>query len=163
MRFISSKTLADLLLSMAALYSSFWIYELANYFSLVMIGANASLITLGVLPIGTTGISAQPGHVPLVLAKVVQVAISALPMFFLAMGARAKGLTLLQGSSTCLLSLFLASFYWEWLSQITEMSYGLHEILYAAVAIAVQLAITIAMRYHPLPGATRAGQILRSS
>jgi len=138
------------LLAAVVLYSSFWLYELANYLALTLSGASAGLAVSGVLPVGTISLSASHSWFPPVAVKLLQVACSVSPMLLVARRARSSRYSIVEGAAICVISLFGASLYWESLSLVSMLSLGAHEILYVAAAIAVQIGLMRAMKYSPL-------------
>jgi hypothetical protein len=157
---ISRHTVVDLSLSVVVLYASFWIYEFGNYVSLMLTSANVSLATWGVLPVGTVALFTGHSMMPTWLAKVLQVILSASLMLLIARRARASRFELLEGATICILSIFLASVYWESLTEVSVLSYGAHELLYVAAAVALQVGLMRAMKYSPSSGDSKAARVL---
>jgi len=148
---VSRHVALDLLLAVLVLYASFWVYEVGNYLSLMLSGANVALVISGILPVGTIAVSTSHSWMPTAVAKLLQVAFSALPMLLVAHRARSTRFSLVEGAAICVIGLFGASFYWESLTLVSTLSLGVHEILYVAMAIAVQFGLMRAMKYSPFP------------
>ncbi len=152
MRPLSRHALVDVVLSVVSLYGSFWIYELGNYTSLALSGSSASLTIMGVLPVGTVAFSTSNYWMPTLLAKAFQIALTAALMLLVARMARSMDLVLLEGAAICVLSIFVASAYWESLTLVSKLSLGAHELLFVAVSVALQVGLMRAMKYSPNRG-----------
>ena len=153
MRAISRRVLLDLALAALVLYASFWVYEFGNLSSLALSGARVSLDVSGFLPLGTIATSADHAGLPPILVKTIQVALSVSPMLLIANLARRGRLVILEGAAICVVSLFVASLYWESLSLLSRISMTEHELLYFALAVGLEAGLMRAMKYSPaMPG-----------
>jgi hypothetical protein len=120
-----ARVLFDVAGAASVAYLSVWLYEFANWVSLSLVGVNATLVMVGVLPGGVLGVST--GSSVLALAKPVQV--------FLTLGVAGLCLAALRGRQLpatkfvlfCTASVSLASIYWELLSLLSFIPVAVHE------------------------------------
>jgi len=137
---LSRKQLLDVSTSVALLYAAVWVYELANFASLSLLGSQASLVFSGVLPIGVS--ASVPNTNLLIFAKPAQIAFSTLAMLVLLSLVRSWGLRLSSSVSVTTISIYVASAYWELLSSVGSISYGAHLAIFSALAIGAQVGFS---------------------
>ncbi len=112
------KHVVDIAFALVLLYVSYWVYELSNFIAYSLAGLSPTISIAGFFP---AGISAVVGQGTL-LVKIFQVLIACtVPI--------------------TILSIFIASFYWEFLSSAKDAPLDLHTIAFAAVAAISQYTI----------------------
>lgn len=121
-------------------YLAVWVYELANLLSLSAFGSQASVVFLGVVPIGVS--ATVPSTALLALAKPAQIGLASLTMLGLLFAVRSRGLNLSTKVAVTMLSIYLASGYWELLSSLGSISYEVHLVIFSALAIVAQTALS---------------------
>jgi hypothetical protein len=137
---LSKKRLLDLSVGAALLYVGVWIYELGNLVALSAVGSQASLAFYGVLPIG---VSASISHANLLMfAKPAQIALSTLAMLGLFSLVRSMKLQLSSSVAITVVSIYLASAYWELLSSVGAISYDAHLAIFTTLAIGAQVGLS---------------------
>jgi hypothetical protein len=136
----SKKQLLDLSVGAALLYVAVWIYELGNLVALSAVGSQASLAFSGILPIGVSASIANANL--LMLAKPAQIALSTLAMFGLFSLVRSKKLQISSNVAITVISIYLASAYWELLSSVGAISYEAHLAIFTALAIGAQFGLS---------------------
>ncbi len=133
------KHIFDLPLALLLLYLSYWVYAVSNYLAYSLAGLNPSIPLAGLFP---AGVSAVVGpQQATILVKVLQVLISCTVPFAVLLVARVVRLPCTVLASITILSIFIASFYWEVLSPASGTSLDLHTIAFAAVAAISQYSI----------------------
>ena len=137
---LSKKQLLDLSIGAALLYLGVWIYELGNLLALSAFGSQASLVFSGILPIGVSASVSDTSL--LVLAKPAQIALSTLAMFGLFSLVRSMKLQISSNVTITVISIFLASAYWELLSSVGAISYEAHLAIFTALAIGAQVGLS---------------------
>lgn len=142
----------DILLSLMALYFSVWLYEIGNWVSLVVVGANPSLAWSGILPIGVVALSTHSG---LLDAKLLQVGISVATIFALWMLTNRRGLPITSLTLAGSMGVYLASVYWEMLSLTSFVPMYIHETTYAVLCFGATFGLLralprISYRMHAL-------------
>lgn len=131
--------LLDAVVGLVLVYAGVCIYEGANLVALAALGAQPTLITQGILPVGVSASVSQSSH--LVLAKPLQIALSAAAMLAVFRATRSVG----QFSRTLALttlSIYLASAYWELFSSVGPASYEAHLAIFVVIAVATQFGLT---------------------
>jgi len=137
---LSKKQLLDLSIGAALLYLGVWIYELGNLLALSAFGSQASLVFSGILPIGVSASVSDTSL--LVLAKPAQIALSTLAMFGLFSLVRSMKLQISSNVTITVISIFLASAYWELLSSVGAISYEAHLAIFTTLAIGAQVGLS---------------------
>jgi hypothetical protein len=130
---VSRRGVADLLLSLLFLYASFWIYELSNYAAFSIVGLSATISLAGALPSGVASVSSAGQQ--LMLVKPIQVGLSCGAAGSIYYVARRSGATISSLAAAVSLSVFAASFYWEFLSLVGPLPLALHEGVYALLTL----------------------------
>jgi hypothetical protein len=133
----------------ALLYAAVWVYELGNYVTLSAVGAQASFILSGVLPIGVS--ASVPDDKLLMLAKPAQIALSTLVMVGIFSLVRSKKLEFSSTIAATTISVFLASAYWELLSSLGSISYEAHLLIFAGLAIGAQVLFSERLHLQAFP------------
>jgi len=131
------KHVVDLAFAVVLLYVSYWVYELSNFIAYSLAGLSPTISVAGLLP---AGISAVVGQGTL-LVKILQVLIACTVPIAVLLAARVARLPAVAVASITILSIFIASFYWEFLSSASSASLDLHTIAFAAVAALSQYSI----------------------
>src|SRR3989442_11017390 len=131
------KHVIDLGLAVVLLYVSFWDYELSNLLAYSLAGLSPTISIAGFFP---AGISAVVGQGTL-LVKIFQVLIACTVPIAVLLAARVARLPAVAVASITILSIFIASFYWEFLSSASSASLDLHTIAFAAVAVPFHYSI----------------------
>ena len=137
---LSKRHLLDLAIGAALLYVGVWIYELGNLVALSAIGSQASLVFSGLLPIGVS--ASLPDTNLLVFAKPAQIALSTLAMLGLFYLVRSMRLQLSSSVTITVVSIYLASAYWELLSSVGAISYEAHLAIFTTLAIGAQVGLS---------------------
>ncbi len=133
------KHIFDLPIAILLLYLSYWVYALSNYVAYSLAGLNPSISLAGLFPVGiSTVLGLQQATI---LVKVLQVLISCTVPFAALLVARVVRLPCTVLASITILSIFIASFYWEALSSASGTSLDLHTVAFAAVAAISQYSI----------------------
>ena len=130
---------ADGFSCMVTLFVAFWIYEIANWFSLALAGANPTLTWSGILPVGVIAVAPHSGG--FLDAKLFQVGICVGTMLSLWTLANRFRLKLTRVTIAGLTGIFIASLYWEMLSVAAFVPMYVHEVAYAALSYAVTLGL----------------------
>ncbi len=104
----------DLLLAGLLLYIGVWVYELANWASLTLLGFQSTLSLSGLLPAGVSGVSTVQGD--LVLAKPLQIAVSLSTVLPLLLLLRRYNLPATKFAVIGTVSAYCATAFWEALS-----------------------------------------------
>src|SRR5713226_8863792 len=141
--------IVDFPLAILLLYLSYWVYELSNFLAYSLAGLNPSISFAGLLPSGISFASILPPGIlavvgpqqATILVKVLQVLISCTVPFAVLLVARTVHLPCTVLASITIMSIFIASFYWEVLSSASSTSLDLHTIAFAAVAAISQYSI----------------------
>ena len=131
------KHVVDLAFAIVLLYVSFWVYELSNLIAYSLAGLSPTISISGFFP---TGVAAVVGQGTL-LVKIFQVLIACTVPIAVLLVARVVRLPAVALASITILSIFIASFYWEFLSSASSASLDLHTIAFAAVAAISQYSI----------------------
>jgi len=131
------KHVVDLAFAVVLLYVSYWVYELSNFIAYSLAGLSPTISVAGFLP---AGISAVVGQGTL-LVKIFQVFIACTVPIAVLLVARVARLPAVALASITILSIFIASFYWEFLSSAKDAPLDLHTIAFAAVAAISQYTI----------------------
>jgi len=137
---LSKTRLLDVSIGAFLLYAAVWIYELGNLAALSSVGSQASLIFSGILPIGVS--ASVPDTNLLMFAKPVQIALSTLAMLGLFFIVRSMKLQISSNVTITVISIFLASAYWELLSSVGAISYEAHLAIFTALAIGAQVGLS---------------------
>lgn len=137
---LSKRRLLDISVCAALLYAAVWIYELANYLSLLMVASQTSLVFSSIVPIGVSG--SISGGSMLMLVKPAQIALATVAMLALFWMVRSMKLRLSSSVAMTMISVYLASAYWELLSSIGPLSYEVHLVIFSALAIGAQLGLS---------------------
>lgn len=137
---LSRRQLLDVSAGVALLYAAVWIYELGNYIVLCAFGSQASLVLSGILPVGVS--ASVPDTSLLTFAKPAQIALSTLVMLALLSLARSTKLQFSSSVATVMISIYLASAYWELLSSLGSLSYGVHVAIFSTLAIGAQIGLS---------------------
>lgn len=132
--------LVDLLAAGGLLYCASWIYELGNLVTLSLFASQATLVMVGPVPIAVTAVSAGTS-VPL-LVKPLQVGLTSGAMFALFWAVRARKLPISEAVSITMVAIFLASGYWEMLSLLSSLSYGIHLAIFSALALGARVGLS---------------------
>ena len=139
------KTLFDLLAGAGLLYAAVCVYELGNYVAMYALGFSPTIsFGGGLLPVGVSAVVSNAQA--LVFAKPVQIALSVslmLGAFFL---ARSHGLNVTKTVALGMASVYLASCYWEVLSAMGSIGYGLHVLFFTILAIGAQFGLSRALK-----------------
>lgn len=104
----------DLLLAGSLLYIGVWVYELANWASLTLLGFQSTLALSGLFPAGVSGVSAIQGD--LVLAKPLQIAVAVGAVLPLLLLLRRFNLPATKFAVIGMVSAYCATVFWEALS-----------------------------------------------
>jgi hypothetical protein len=104
----------DLLLAGLLLYIGVWVYELANWASLTLLGCQSTLSLSGLFPVGVSGVSTVQGD--LVLAKPLQIAVSVSAVLPLLLLLRRFNLPVTKFTIIGTVSAYFATAFWEALS-----------------------------------------------
>jgi hypothetical protein len=137
---LSKRHLLDISVGVALLYIGVWIYELGNLVTLSAVGSQASLVISGILPIGVS--ASVPDTNLLVFAKPAQIALSTLAMLGLFSLVRSTKLQFSSSVTITVVSIYLASAYWELLSSVGAISYAAHLAIFTTLAIGAQLGLS---------------------
>ncbi len=132
--------LLDASVAAALVYLGVCIYELTNYAALSALGAQASLTFWGGVPIGVSA-SVTQGDV-FALVKPLQIALSTLMMLGLFRIVRSLGLRNAETLALSIVSIYIASAYWELFSSVGALSYEAHTAIFIALAIGAQFGLT---------------------
>src|SRR2546428_6102737 len=124
------KHVVDLAFAVVLLYVSYWVYEISNFIAYSLAGLSPTISVAGLLP---AGISAVVGQGTL-LVKILQVLIACTVPIAVLLAARVARLPAVAGASITILSIFIATFYWEVLSSASSASLDLHTIAFEAVS-----------------------------
>ncbi len=108
------RIILDMLLAGSLLYIGVWIYELANWASLTLLGFQSTLALSGLFPAGVSGVSAIQGD--LVLAKPLQIAVSVGAVLPLLLLLRRYNLPATKLTIIGTASAYCATAFWEALS-----------------------------------------------
>lgn len=128
-------------------YGSVWIYELSNYFLLRLGGANAVLSVQGILPTGVTAVTSASAL--LSLTKLTQVIVCVSIAGTLLLAIRKYHLTMTKIALITIVSVFVASFQWELLSQMDYVAVVVHEELFLLLTVIFGTLMTASF-YKPL-------------
>jgi len=131
------KHVADLAFAVVLLYVSFWVYELSNFIAYSLAGFSPTISIAGFFP---SGVAAVVGQGTL-LVKILQVLMACTVPIAVLLVARVVHLPAVALASITILSVFIASFYWEFLSSDPGAPLELHTIAFAAVAALSQYMI----------------------
>lgn len=120
--------------------ASVYAYEFANYLAFIIFGLAPKISWLWVLPTGvaTTGSCG----VCATFLKPLQVAISIALTFMSYLALRKINLAAARYGFIGIISLNLASFYWESFSSLGPVPMFVHEILFVGLTLVTTLAIT---------------------
>ncbi len=133
------KHIVDLPFAILLLYLSYWVYELSNFLAYALAGLNPGISLAGLFPSVMSAV-VGPQQVT-ILVRVLQVLISCTVPFAVLLVARTVHLPCTVLASITIMSIFIASFYWEVLSSASSTSLDLHTIAFAAVAAISQYSI----------------------
>jgi hypothetical protein len=139
--------LADFAGAASIVYLSVWLYELANWLSLIIVGVNPTLVMAGLLPGGVMGVTSNSSV--LALAKPLQtvISISAIGIIFACL--RKRQLPATRFAVLCAASIYSASVYWELLSMLSFIPLMLHEAAFLALSFTILNFLLFANgRYH---------------
>lgn len=128
-----TRGVVDVCLSLLLFYLGVWLYELGNFMALALSGMTPSLNFAGALPLGVSAVF--PGMSQLVFVKPLQVLLSSIAALSILYVVKGKGLLISQLTTLTLLSLYLASFYWEFLSLVGPLPLALHEVFYILLSM----------------------------
>ena len=131
------KHVVDIAFAVVLLYISYWVYELSNYIAYSLAGLSPTISIAGFLPPGVAAVVGQGT----LLVKIVQVLIACTVPIAVLLVARVARLPAVALASITILSIFIASFYWEFLSSGSSAPLDLHTIAFAAVAAISQYSI----------------------
>ncbi|MGD0477315.1 MAG: hypothetical protein ABSB29_04000 [Nitrososphaerales archaeon] len=137
----------DLVASAVALYLSVWVYEIGNWVSLTISGAKATILMAGALPEGVVGLSTNGTGFG--SAKLLQVILCSALAFSVLLLLRKRKLPLTRITIISIMSLYIASIYWEILSLTTFAPILPHEAIY--VCLSVLTAGVLLMAFSRLP------------
>lgn len=115
-----------------------WLYEISNVIALSIQGENVSLTVAGWIPVGVAGVS-QGTLSP--VTKVVQVLLSTallLPLFVLFSRSR---FLIAKSFLVTMAGTFIASTYWELLSQLTVVPMAVHIGIFLTGTVAVSFLL----------------------
>src|SRR5438132_7781176 len=122
------KHVVDIAFALVLLYVSYWVYELSNFIAYSLAGLSPTISIAGFFP---AGISAVVGQGTL-LVKIFQVLIACTVPIAVLLVARVARLPAVALASITILSIFIASFFWEFLSFSSGAPLDLHSIALAA-------------------------------
>jgi hypothetical protein len=126
---LSKKLAAEIALTAVLPFLAIWVYEISNMVAILVQGGQASLTVAGWIPVGVTGVS-QGALSP--LTKVVQILLATsllAPLF--ALFSRA-GFLVAKSFLLATAGTFVASTYWELLSQLTVEPMTVHVGIFLA-------------------------------
>ncbi len=129
----------DVASAVLLLYGAIWIYELSNYAVLAMVGSEVSLSLQGIFPAAVSGVVANGSY--LAVAKPFQVLLAMLGLGPVALLLKRHTLPFTEVAVVSCFSVFLASFYWEFLSLIGPLSQTLHMTIFSILIGTIQLTI----------------------
>lgn len=136
----SRRQLLDVSAGAFLVYAAVWIYELANFASFSMVGSQASMVFSAVAPIGVS--ASVPGGNALLFVKPIQIALSTVSMLGIFYLVRSMKLRLSSSVAVTLVSIYLASAYWELLSSVGAISYEAHLAIFSVLAIGSQVGLS---------------------
>ena len=136
---IPISALVDSAGSIAILYVSVWIYEISNYLAMSLGGAQASLVIQGFLPVGVMAASANAGNF---LVKSVQVLISVSILLALFVGIKGRATPLTRLTTIGMVSVFMASSYWEALDLLGVVPLAIHEAIFVALICCIMYILS---------------------
>jgi hypothetical protein len=132
---------ADLILTGLVLHESIWVYELSNYVSLVLGGANAFQTVQSILPVRVSTASSVPS-----LVKLVQVVICSFITILLLWVTKNHRLPFTKVALITTISLDVASFQWELLSQINYATEAVHQGTFLLITLVLGGLMAAALR-----------------
>ncbi len=150
------KHVVDLAFAIVLLYVSYWVYELSNFIAYSLAGLSPTISLAGLFPAGIAAV-VGPEQGTLLL-KILQVLIACTVPIAVLLGARVARLPAVALASITILSIFIASFYWEFLSPASGTSLDLHTIAFAAVAAISQYSILKATKASHLFSETHSAE-----
>ena len=125
-------------------YGSVWVYELSNYVSLTLEGENSFLSVQGILPVGVIAVSSTSSV--LSFTKPVQVVICVSVVVSLLWEVRNRQLPLTKMALFTSISLYVASFQWELLSQMNYVTEAVHQGAFFLMTVLLGALITAVLR-----------------
>ena len=128
----------DLALTASMPILAIWIYEASNLAVLALQGARVTLAMSGWIPMGVAGVS-QGAISP--LTKPAQVLIAVSLLVPLAMCLSRTRLVVARAFLVSIAGVFVASAYWEWLSQLAYVSQSVHLAVFLATSGAVSFVL----------------------
>jgi hypothetical protein len=137
---VSKRQLLDVSACAFLVYAAVWIYELANFASFSMVGSQTSLVFSTIAPIGVSA-SVTGGNL-LLFVKPVQIALSTMAMLGVFYLVRSMKLRLSSSLAVTMISIYLASAYWELLSSVGSLSYESHVVIFSMLAIGAQVGLS---------------------
>jgi hypothetical protein len=138
---------ADIVLTGLVLYASIWVYELSNYISMTLSGAKPFLSVQGIFPVGV--IAVLSGSPAVSLTKLVQVAICASVAVGLLWAFRNRQLPFTKIALVTAISLYIASFQWEFLPQAGYVTEAVHQGSFLIMTVLLG-ALVISLFRKPL-------------
>ena len=127
----------DVLFAGFLLYLGVWIYELANWASLTLLGLQSSLTVAGVFPLGVSGISSYP--VGMAMGKPLQVAMAVSTVSTLLFVLRKTSLTASKFALVGTISTYCATVLWEALSISWVSTSTSGQVIFASLDVALML------------------------
>jgi hypothetical protein len=139
--------LADFTGAASIVYLSVWLYELANWLSLTMVGVNPTLVMAGLLPGGVMWVTSNSSALSLAKPLQTVILIGATGIIFACL--RRRQLPATRFVLLCTASIYSASVYWELLSMLSFIPLILHEAAFLALSFTVLNFLLFADgRYH---------------
>jgi hypothetical protein len=139
----SQRIVLDLLFTGSVLYIGIWVYELANWASLTLLGFHSTLDVSGLFPAGVSGVSAIEGD--LVLAKPLQIAVSVGALLLLLFLLRRFDLPATKFTVIGAVSTYCATAFWEALSFSWISATPAGKASFAGLNVLVMLLLVFAL------------------
>ena len=125
-----------------------WVYEISNVAVLAAQGAQVTLSTAGLLPLGVAGI-VQSGLSP--LTKVFQVVLAVGAILPLVVAFSRSKLLIAETFVLSSLGVYVASIYWEMLSLLTTVPIAVHTTIFISGTSGLTVVILKKFGRHPRP------------
>ncbi|HEV2226687.1 MAG TPA: hypothetical protein VGR56_07790 [Nitrososphaerales archaeon] len=116
-----------------------WLYEVGNLLSLSATGVQTSIILVGILPVGVMGDT--PVGLGFPVAKLLQVGICVGVTLTAYAAVRRRSLPLTGFTLVVIMSMCIASVYWEMFSLTSFVPMAIHEAIYAALSVGLTFAL----------------------
>ena len=129
--------LADVAVSVMAVYLSVWFYEIANWVAFAAAGANVTFSWAGFLPSGVASVTTVGSG--FLYAKLAQVGLCLSLSVAAFLSLRGRGLPLTKVTLAGLMGIYAASVYWEMLSLASFMPFAVHEVAYIGLSAATAI------------------------